>query len=297
MQITSILAFAGAFATAAVSAAPIRGEANVNATSTIRGIHWKSDYTGPLKPTVGRRATNAHYGGPVISNVEVHTIFYGNTNYQSQINSFYGGIANSNFLSWLSEYNTPSQTIGTGSFVDSYTETGTIQTTLDDVNDIQPYLTNLVSQGVITPNANTYYPIHFGPGISITQGGSSSCQQFCAYHGTIDISSLNVGTQYLYYGVIPDQGGACAGGCGASSNTFKNLCSVSSHELVEAITDAAVGVASGNSAPLAWYDQTNGEIGDICNAQQGTIVGGDGVTYTVQAQWSNAQNACIVSTA
>ncbi|KAJ3308009.1 hypothetical protein HDU76_004189, partial [Blyttiomyces sp. JEL0837] len=196
-----------------------------------------------------------------------------------------------------SEYNTPTQKIGTGTFGGSYTETGTIKSSLDDVNDIQPYLKGLITKGVIKPNANTYYAMHFGPGISITQGGSSSCVQFCAYHGTIDISSFNLGTKYLYYGIMPDQGGSCAGGCGSSSNTFNNLCSVSSHELVEAITDAAVGLATGNASPLAWYDQTNGEIGDICNAQQGTVVGGDGVTYTVQAQWSNSQNACIVSKA
>jgi hypothetical protein len=47
-------------------------------------------------------------------------------------------------------------------------------------------------------------------------------------------------------------------------------------------------------APLAWYDPNNGEIGDICNAQQGSIVGGNGVTYTVQKEWSNAKGACIV---
>ncbi|KAJ3308007.1 hypothetical protein HDU76_004187, partial [Blyttiomyces sp. JEL0837] len=103
MQITSILAFVAAFATAAVSAAPTRGETNVNATSSVRGIHWKSDYNGPEKPALGRRATSAkltYYGGPVISNVEVHTIFYGNANYQSQINSFYAGVTNSDFLAW-----------------------------------------------------------------------------------------------------------------------------------------------------------------------------------------------------
>ena len=47
--------------------------------------------------------------------------------------------------------------------------------------------------------------------------------------------------------------------------------------------------------PLAWYDGTNGEIGDICNAQQGTFVGTDAVTYTVQKQFSNAAADCIVS--
>ncbi|KAJ3301586.1 hypothetical protein HDU76_005704 [Blyttiomyces sp. JEL0837] len=292
MHFTSILAFAAAFATAAVSAAP-----TTNTTSFVRGMHYNSNYKGVQKPIQNFAAKLNYYGGPVIQNVEVTTIYYGNANYQSQIDAFYKAIVVSPWISWLSEYNTanPVQTIGTGSFVGSYKETSNIKTSLDDANDIQPYLKNLVSTGVIKPNANSYYPIHFAPGISITQGGSGSCSVFCAYHGTIDISSLNVGTKYLYYGVMPDQGGNCAGGCGSAATTFQNLCSVSSHELAEAMTDAAVGIGSSVAYPLAWYDSANGEIGDICNAQQGTFLGNDGVTYTVQAQWSNALGKCIVS--
>ncbi|KAJ3081488.1 hypothetical protein HDU99_005573, partial [Rhizoclosmatium hyalinum] len=189
----------------------------------------------------------------------------------------------------LAQYN-----VYRGSAVPGFSVSAT-KTALDDVNDIHPFLTNLISTGQIKPTANTYYPIHFAPGISITQGGSASCSVFCAYHGTIDISSLNVGTKYLYYGVIPDQGGSCAGGCGSNPSTVNNMFSVASHELAEAATDAAVGVATVIGSPLAWYDQTNGENGDICNAQQGTTVGADGVTYVVQLTWSNSDNACIAS--
>jgi hypothetical protein len=105
-----------------------------------------------------------------------------------------------------------------------------------------------------------------------------------------DISS----TKYLYYGVIPDQGGNCQGGCGTSSSMFDNLCSVSSHELIEAVTDPAVGLAGDIGYPLAWYDSDNGEIGDICNAEQGSIRGSDGKTYTIQREWSNAAGKCRV---
>ena len=66
---------------------------------------------------------------------------------------------------------------------------------------------------------------------------------------------------------------------------FNNTTSVASHELTEASTDADVGENN-----LAWYDDTNGEIGDICNAEQGSIAG-----YVVQKQWSNKAGACIVT--
>ena len=45
--------------------------------------------------------------------------------------------------------------------------------------------------------------------------------------------------------------------------------------------------------PVSDLRLTNGEIGDICNASQGTITGGNGATYTVQKEWSNALGSCI----
>ncbi|KAJ3251336.1 hypothetical protein HK103_002461, partial [Boothiomyces macroporosus] len=204
-----------------------------------------------------------YYGGPVISNVKVFTIFWGgqsNVQYASQINQFYTGVTNSALFDMLAQYDTPTQNIGRGSFIGSYDYTAGAKGTLDD-STIQSTLQSLISSGKVpAADANTYYAIHFAPGVSITQGGSSSCQEFCAYHGTI-----KQGSGYIYYGIIPDQGGNCAGGCGSDSNPFNNLCSVSSHELIEATTDPAVGLATANAAPLAWYDANNGEIGDICN--------------------------------
>jgi hypothetical protein len=54
----------------------------------------------------------------------------------------------------------------------------------------------------------------------------------------------------------------------------------SSHELCEAITDPIPG--------QGWYDDTNGEIGDICAWQTKKV--GD---YTVQLEWSNQANQCL----
>ncbi|KAJ3316556.1 hypothetical protein HDV06_003231 [Boothiomyces sp. JEL0866] len=265
----------------------------VSATTVPRqkGVHYRTDVV--TAPVLEKRATASlkYYGGPVISNVEVHPIFYGGNNvqYKSKINSFYSGVINSAYFDWLSEYNTPNQKIGRGTFGGSVDITTGLKTSLDDDTDIQPLLKSLADAGKIKPNSNTYFPIHFQPNVDITQGGSASCQVFCAYHGTIAYKG-----GYIFYGVIPDQGGSCAGGCGSAASTFDNLSSVSSHELIEATTDAAVGLATANAAPLAWYDSNNGEIGDICNAQQGKITGGDGVSYTVQKEWSNKKKACII---
>jgi len=71
----------------------------------------------------------------------------------------------------------------------------------------------------------------------------------------------------------------CAG-CTGGLSTLDALTSTSSHELCEAITDPIPG--------QGWYDDANGEIGDIC-AWKTKKVG----AYTVQLEWSNKANQCV----
>ena len=236
---------------------------------------------------VPNAAANLTYrGGPVLANVKVVTVFWGNnvqfsgTGSQS-LNSFYSAVTASPYYDWLSEYNTPTQNLGEGTLGGSYAYTSGKTGSITDGN-IESGLSSLIDGGKVpAPDANTLYAVHFAPGISITMSdGSQSCVVFCAYHNSYSHNGKNV-----YYSVIPDQGGSCAGGCGGDPSLFNNTTSVSSHELVEATTDADVGQNN-----LAWYDDNNGEIGDICNAEQGTVAG-----YTVQKEWSNQQGACIVS--
>ena len=157
---------------------------------------------------------------------------------------------------------------------------------------IQAELAAQIQGGTLSaPNDNTIYMVSFPQGKTITDpSGAASCQAFCAYHGT-----FKIGTQNVYYGVLPDMTGSCASGCGGAASTFANQTSVASHEMIETITDAEVGLSTTVGPPLAWYDTTNGEIGDICNAQQGAFVGSDNVTYTVQQEFSNQQNTCITT--
>jgi hypothetical protein len=235
-----------------------------------------------------------YYGGPVVSNVKVVTVWWGgasNVQYTTQLEKFYGAVTNSSWFNVLNEYTTSTQTIGTGSWVSSFSDNFAPTGVLTDAQ-IQSRLVNLISNGSLpASDSNTYYSIHFAPGISISSnGGSCVAGGFCAYHGTIN----NAG-KYIYYGVVPDQSGGCSTGCGSNSVPFNNLCSVASHELAEMVTDPGVGLATTYSPPLAWYDATNGEIGDICNAQQGTTVGSDGITYVIQKIFSNKANACVAA--
>ena len=246
-----------------------------------------SDVPGPA----GAHLT--YQGGPVLSNVKIYTVYWGaSVANQSQLNTAYGNMVNSEYFDWLAEYNTPTQTIGRGTFGGSFVDTSPPAGNVTDAQ-IQTELARLIHAGNLPPNdGNNLYMFHFPPGVTITGpgGNGTSCVQFCAYHGT-----FAVGGSDAFYGVVPDLGGACGGGCGPGS-LFDNTTMVASHEVVEAVTDAAVGLATNASGPpLAWYDNANGEIGDICAGPSIPPAVVNGVT--VQLEWSNQSNLCIATRA
>ena len=268
-------------------------------------VHVMPMHATASSPTPYATASDLTYrGGAVISNVQTVQVLWGAGTYISQVTSAsgpnmgtaYTAMTNSNYIDWLdSNYTTvrsggTQQHIGRGAFQGKFQITPSTGTSNVSDAQIQAELNSQITAGRLpAPNANTIYMINFPAGISISSGTSSSCVAggFCAFHGNFIRSGSSV-----KYAVLPDMGpsSGCASGCG-NSTTFNNQTSVASHELIEAVTDADVGTNS-----LAWYNDAQGEIGDICNAQQGTIVGPDSVTYTVQKEWSNSAAACVIST-
>lgn len=230
-----------------------------------------------------------YYGGPVISNVKVVTIWWGGASrvaYSSKLPQFYSGVTNSSWFKVLFQYNTSTQTIGIGSWVTSFDDRFAPKGALTDAQ-VQDRLVTLIKNGSVPSGSNDYYyAIHFAPGIAIDE----SCVKFCAYHNTINLNGSSI-----YYGVMPDLGtGGCIDGCGSNPSRFNNLCSVASHELAEAVTDPAVGLATTYAPPLSWYDSKYGENADMCNGQQGKTLGSNGKYYTVQATFSKKANKCVL---
>ena len=307
-------------AASAKSATPIHGsKAHLISAkphvSSHRGIMPKGTVNKSAAAVKPSSKTLKYYGGKIIQNAKVIQVLYGAGTYAPYVaptgagttGAFYSAILTSSHMTWLNtDYKTatPAQTIGNGTFA------GQIQITPSAANapsaqnlctksganrvtdtQIQAELKLQIAAGVLpAPDANTYYALYFPAGVGIYQGGSCSGVQFCAYHGTVAAST---GIGEFYYGVLPDfTSAAFATGCGASTQ-YNNVTSVSSHELIEAITDPEVGLATVYAPPLAWYNATYGEIGDICNGQQGTITVGT-ATYTIQKEWSNTSQTCRV---
>jgi hypothetical protein len=236
----------------------------------------------------------------VVRNARVVIVVWGSGTYQSQVTStspsnvvsFYNAAEKSSYVDWLREYNTTSDAIGRGSVVGRYTITPAAHnngSVVDDVANIRPELAAQIrAHHLPAPDGNTVYALFFHRGQVIRQGGTDSSHGFCAYHSTARWSS----TLNLRYMVLPP--GATGTHCGPVPG-FGNLEIAASHELLEAITDPDVGLATRVGPPLAWYDRANGEVADICVGITAVIRSADGHTYTVQKAWSNRRRSCVAS--
>ncbi len=246
---------------------PLRGGGLVGAAPRVRA---------PAKAQLTYR------GGPLLSAVQVVTVFWGaawneataDATAQS-LNAFFQFVVTSPYIDQLGEYNTPQQRIGAGRYVGTARVTGSAPPPPPpgaNVTDsaIQEMLQAEVARKALPePTANTLYFAFLPPGVTAVAGSERSCQAFCGYH---DRSGGG-----LYYAVVPYPN--CSG-CLGNLPTLDALTSVCSHELAEAITDPVPG--------QGWYDDANGEIGDICAWQNKTLG-----AYEVQLLWSNRAKACV----
>jgi hypothetical protein len=215
--------------------------------------------------------------GPLLTAVQVFTVFWGaawqqapNSSLVTQINGFFDFILTSQLLDQLAEYSVPGQSIGHGSRIGSIVLSSPAPGASVNDSAIQQMLQQQISAGALpAPTSNTLYFVYLPSGVTVTQGGSASCQAFCGYHNT---SGNNI-----FYAVEPYPG--CTG-CTGGLSVFDALTTTSSHELCEAITDPIPG--------QGWYDGANGEIGDIC-AWKTRQLG----NFTIQLEWSNQANSCI----
>ncbi len=222
------------------------------------------------------QANLSYRGGPLLQKAAVFTIFWG-AQWQSsataqplmaKLNQFFSDIVASPLIDQLAEYNAPGKAIGHGSFIGTRIVTALAPVGSVTDSEVRGALTAWIKAKVVPRNTrNTLYFIFLEPGIVSIMGGSKSCQNYCGYHD-------RAGS--VYYAVMPYPScSGCLGGLAA----FDALTATSSHELCEAITDPVPG--------KGWYDDRNGEIGDICAWNFKKVAG-----YTVQLEWSNAKGKC-----
>jgi hypothetical protein len=72
--------------------------------------------------------------------------------------------------------------------------------------------------------------------------------------------------------------------CNTYSQGTRCLANVTSHEYMEAITDADIS---------AWYDSSGSEIGDKCAWQFSSCVPLSTGSWQLQQEWSNSASGCV----
>jgi hypothetical protein len=119
-----------------------------------------------------------------------------------------------------------------------------------------------------TPDKNSVYVLIYPPTTTISDGQTSSCKDYSGYHHSLPLSA----TLTVYRAVIPQ--------CSPGTHT-----GVISHEIVEAVTDGAIGKGyDGLAPPYSLFG--GGELADLCDSS-GTVMPAD-VGYPFQRTWSNA---------
>jgi hypothetical protein len=246
----------------------------------IRVVPLRVDGTlvAPAPAAPPRAAPGLTYrGGPLLSNVQVFTFFWGDTwqvqpqaAVMQQVIQFFDFIVASTLLDQLGEYSVPGIAIGHGANLGATPVAAALAQSVDDSAVQQLIQQEIASNAAVPqPSPSSLYFVFLPPGVSVSLDGSSSCTTFCGYHNDINGK--------IFYAVMPYPD--CTG-CSGALTVLDALTSTTSHELCEAITDPIPG--------QGWYDDNNGEIGDIC-AWQTKKLG----AYTVQLEWSNKAGRCI----
>jgi hypothetical protein len=237
------------------------------------------DVVAPIHIAGAQTATPqlTYRGGPLLTAVKVFTVFWGADWQHAQaalakdLNAFFDSILKSALMDELAEYSTAGHKIAHGSLAG----TTTLPSPAPPKSTADTAIRNMLQHQIATnaafpkPDPNLLYFVYLPQGVTVVQGGSRSCQAFCGYHD-------NVSGQ-IFYAVMPYPN---CNGCLGGLSVQDSLTSTSSHELCEAITDPIPG--------QGWYDDANGEIGDIC-AWKTKKIG----QYTVQLEWSNKAGKCI----
>ena len=220
------------------------------------------------------------HGGKVLAASNTYVIWWGNSaawpsDVQSGIGSFFGGLNGTRFLNDGLQYmrGAAISTAYQGARFDSSTPPRKIQPSTLGTEVQKIYGTSLDPNGIYFVMTSSF------PG----SGG------FCAWH-----SLTTVGSQQIAVAYMPNTNGQA--GCDpgnlygvTGSEGLRSLVNVTSHEYMEAITDALPA-----SSTLAWQDSAGAENGDKCAwTFGGPVTLNNGSVWQLQQEWSNAVTGCV----
>jgi hypothetical protein len=232
-----------------------------------------------------------YHGGPVVKTPQVHVSFWGDqwsTDKAHQeravrLVQFQKDLLASDFMNVLSQYG-----VGRGTFVSDFVVSG-ISGDLDGTK-IESTLQHCIDTGQLPEpkDGQTCAMVFLQEGISVNDGSITMCEPTSddafGFHSYFVTAAGNP----LYFAIIPALDDACIrsscpGGDNACSlrltqSQEERQTQVASHEFAEMMTDPRLN---------AWFDQDQGENGDICNGESAAITI-SGRVWTVQRIYNKA---------
>lgn len=220
-----------------------------------------------------------YHGGPVLENIELVPIYFGEDPLFDELEGFNAWIVASDHWTQVgAEY---------GVYAGTHRPAVKFKTPASPITDIQiaTWINDRVADGSLPkPSANTLFALFFQAETQIIAGTSfASCSGFAGFHESASLANP-VFTGDVPFAVIP----RCSFSAGDELIIATNT---ASHEFFEAATDPfsmtrpAWQLDGWDGDPLeAWQILGGLELSDLCESHYYDLIDG----YTVQRYWSNA---------
>ncbi|MGB9182749.1 MAG: hypothetical protein WCB67_01685 [Solirubrobacteraceae bacterium] len=283
-------------------------------TAAGRALRAQLHGAGAANSILGTATNMTYNGGPVMHTDANYSIYWEPSgystpaSYKSIIDGYFTNVAGANGAT-SNDYSVATQyPDGSGAFsygasfgwrildTNPYPASGCSSGTGPCITDaqLQTELNNVISSHGLPRGTGNLYFVYFPSGVTTcfdSTGSQCSGNVYCAYHSSVGSgSSTTLYANMPYDGVSGCESGQYPNGDVAADSELN----VTSHENIEAITDPL-----GN----AWYDLTGQEIGDKCNFNFGSPLGGAAGSeynesissghYWLQQEWSNAASGCV----
>ena len=221
------------------------------------------------------------HGGRVLPTSKTYALWWGTpsafpADAQSGIDALFEGLNGSSLLGIGTQY-MRGASVST-SFAENLTDSASSPPSRSPTTSaIVSEACSVITKNGLTPDPTAVYFV-------FTSNYPGGHVNYCAWHsaGTCNGVTIQVGYMPNTTGIAGcDPGNTYS--CNSYSQGTRSIANVTSHEFMEAITDADI---------TAWYDSSGSEIGDKCAWQFSSCVNLSSGNWQLQKEWSNAIKGC-----
>ena len=225
-------------------------------------------------------------GGKVLRNSKTYAIYWGTpsafpSDLVTGMAALLSGFSGSTYLATANQY------VGgtaTTTYVGALSDTSAPPKSAPSTSALVSEVAKVLAAAGIAPDTNALYLVYTSNLPKVN---------YCAWH-----ASGTIGATTVQVGYLPNMAGTT--GCFPTSAPFASTTPYSyatrssadntAHEFMEAVTDPV--------PPTGWVDSSGAEIGDKCNFvyKAPVTLTGTANVWQIQAEWSNATNACAQTT-